>query len=187
MKKRMLREVNGNDDVGRKGHPGKGNALRAGSPLSDSAKVIFSAFGHSIFAAAGVIAMEMNGKRAVPEQVGLYPYSNEVHCMYLPFMRNGLSELRRFHAAELAVSILSFGANSRYDDEYLPYVNGVAEDLKGRIDDLFDLARALFMNGVLKRNEIKSLIRKRSDGGGDGGAPSHVAVDGEKSPKSPKR
>lgn len=140
--------------------------------------LIFSALREAIRAAAGIVAIETEGKCGPPKRVRLLNKWWRVECVASPDIAGNAGGMPRFRAGQVIVDHMVFGNwrgpqdnySPEYDDISPECLTDVAEALIRHIDDIFDLARALFMKGGLRRDEIKALLRRKADGGGDDGA-----------------
>jgi hypothetical protein len=95
-----------------------------------------------------------------------------VECWASPDIGGKAGGMPLFRAGQLVADHLLLAGGDQqqydyrpeYDDICLDCLNDVAENVVERIDVVLDIARALFVKGELRRDEIKAILRPRTEG-----------------------
>ena len=95
-----------------------------------------------------------------------------VECWASPDIGGKAGGMPLFRTGQLVADYLLFAGGDKqqydyraeYDDICLDCLNDAAENVVDRIDVVMDIARALFLKGELRRDEIKAILRARAEG-----------------------
>ncbi len=142
------------------------------SPQQQWREVAFPLLREALRAAAGIVAIEAEGKCSFPKRVSLLIRGWPLECMALPDIEGDVEGMSRFRAAQVVVDHLIFGnwggpqdsGSPQYGDISAECQDEVADAIMERMGDILCLARVLFTKGELLCDEIKALLGRSADG-----------------------